>query len=62
MAYSKPALLLAAAAAWGQLSAAYNYSTADMMRAQLALMDDRPKDCPPWYVVAMVLGPPFRTP
>lgn len=28
--------------------AALNYSTMDMMRAQLSLMDDRPKDCPPW--------------
>jgi ATP-binding cassette subfamily G (WHITE) protein 2 len=26
-----------------------NYSSIDMMRAQLALMDDRPEDCPPWY-------------
>jgi hypothetical protein len=29
-------------------SAAANYSSVDMIRAQLALMDDRPKDCPPW--------------
>jgi hypothetical protein len=28
-----------------------NYSSIDMMRAQLALMDDRPADCPPWYDV-----------
>jgi hypothetical protein len=27
-----------------------NYTSIDMMRAQLALMDDRPSDCPPWYV------------
>ena len=26
-----------------------NYSSVDMMRAQLALMGDRPDDCPPWY-------------
>jgi hypothetical protein len=26
-----------------------NYSSIDMMRAQLSLMDDRPDDCPPWY-------------
>jgi hypothetical protein len=30
-------------------SALSNYSSIDMMRAQLALMEDRPKDCPPWY-------------
>ncbi|KAK4167257.1 hypothetical protein QBC43DRAFT_256433 [Cladorrhinum sp. PSN259] len=26
-----------------------NYSSVDMMRAQLALMEDRPKDCPPCF-------------
>ncbi len=26
-----------------------NYSTGDMMRAQLALMADTPTDCPTWY-------------
>jgi hypothetical protein len=26
-----------------------NYTSLDMMRTQLALMDDRPDDCPPWY-------------
>jgi ATP-binding cassette subfamily G (WHITE) protein 2 len=26
-----------------------NYSSIDMMRTQLSLMDDRPDDCPPWY-------------
>ena len=30
-------------------SAYSNFSSVDMMRAQIALMDDRPKDCPPWY-------------
>lgn len=35
-------------------SASKNYSSIEMMRAELALMDDRPKDCPPWYV-----GPPI---
>lgn len=24
-------------------------SSVEMMRAQLALMDDRPDECPPWY-------------
>ncbi|KAM3084061.1 FAD-dependent urate hydroxylase [Clarireedia jacksonii] len=28
---------------------AWNYSTIDSMRAQLALMDDRPDDCPPCF-------------
>ncbi len=32
------------------VSAAANYSSIDMLRAQAALMDDRPSDCPPWYV------------
>lgn len=31
----------------GLASAQKNYTQIDMMRAQLALMDDRP-DCPPW--------------
>ena len=31
------------------LASAQNYSSVDMMRTQLALMDDRPDDCPPWY-------------
>ncbi|KAK1757342.1 hypothetical protein QBC47DRAFT_339921 [Echria macrotheca] len=32
------------------LASAYNnVSSVDMMRAQLALMDDRPKDCPPCF-------------
>lgn len=25
-----------------------SYSSNDMLRAQLALMNDRPADCPPW--------------
>ena len=37
------------------LGDAYNnyssYDSVDMMRAQLALMEGRPKECPPWYVV-----------
>jgi hypothetical protein len=27
------------------------FSNVDMLRAQLALMDNRPKDCPPWYAI-----------
>lgn len=32
-------------------SASRNYSASadDVMRAQISLMDVRPKDCPPWY-------------
>jgi hypothetical protein len=30
--------------------AMHNYSSIDMMRAQMSLMDNRPDDCPPWYV------------
>jgi len=46
---------LAAAAALATLSLAWtaygyqNYTSLDMIRTQLALMDDRPDDCPPWY-------------
>jgi len=29
-------------------SASNEYSKADMLRAHRSLMDDRPKDCPPW--------------
>jgi hypothetical protein len=37
------------------IAAAYtNYSSVDMIRAQLALMEDRPKDCPPWYAITLV--------
>lgn len=31
-------------------SALSNYTQADMMQAQLALLDGRSPDCPPWYV------------
>jgi hypothetical protein len=30
-----------------------NYTQVDMMRAQLALMDDRPDNCPPWYALLL---------
>lgn len=30
------------------VAAQKNYTQVDMMRAQLALLDDRPGDCPPW--------------
>ena len=36
--------LPAMASAWA------TYTQADMMQAQLALLDGRPPDCPPWYV------------
>jgi len=42
------AVALSALSFAGLASAFLNYSTPDMMRAQMALMDDRPKDCPPW--------------
>lgn len=29
--------------------AATNWTSLDMMQAQLRLMDRRPEDCPPWY-------------
>ncbi len=45
------AVAVAALPLAGLASAYANYSTVDMARAQLALMDDRPKDCPPWYVL-----------
>lgn len=46
------ALLAGALVAAPSMVAAYANSTfshVDMLRAQLALMDNRPKDCPPWY-------------
>ena len=43
------ALAIAALSLSCVASASKNYSSVDMMRAQLALLDDRPKDCPPWY-------------
>jgi hypothetical protein len=30
-----------------------SYSEIDMMQAQLALLDNRPKDCPPWFVFSI---------
>ncbi len=39
-------------------SASRNYSSVDMIRAQLDLLDDRPKDCPPWYGAQ---SPPLAT-
>lgn len=48
-AFALGALALASAA-----SAFQNYSSSyagvEALRAQLALMDDRPSDCPPWFV------------
>ncbi len=42
--------LAVAALSFSCVASAYrNYSSIDTMRAQLSLMDDRPKDCPPWY-------------
>ncbi|PBP22172.1 ABC-2 type transporter [Diplocarpon rosae] len=42
------AVLVALSLLW-TTSAAQNYSSIDMMRAQLALMGDRPADCPPCF-------------
>jgi hypothetical protein len=42
------AIAVAALSLSGVASAYKNYSSIDMMRAQLSLMDDRPSDCPPW--------------
>lgn len=49
------ASVLGALALSGVAAAFDNYSTTsypgiEALRAQLALMDDRPKDCPPWFV------------
>lgn len=48
---ARSAILLGVLSLSSVASAFANYSSVDMMRAQLALMDERPKDCPPWYVV-----------
>ena len=40
-------VLSALAISW-PVRAYQNYSSMDMLRAQLALEDDRPDDCPPW--------------
>lgn len=51
---SPRSLLLGALVAFPSLpamaSAWANYTQADMMQAQLALLDGRAADCPPWYV------------
>lgn len=39
------AVMPSLAAAYANTSSSYNV---DALRAQFALMDDRPKDCPPW--------------
>ncbi|KAK0624617.1 hypothetical protein B0T17DRAFT_492522 [Bombardia bombarda] len=49
MAFRMPRALAVAALALSCVASAYNYSSIDMMRAQSALMDDRPKDCPPCF-------------
>ncbi|KAL2256567.1 hypothetical protein VTK26DRAFT_1472 [Humicola hyalothermophila] len=50
MAPKLPRALALAAMSLSTLASAYsNYSSIDMMRAQLALMEDRPKDCPPCF-------------
>ena len=43
------ALLAGLSLSW-TTGAFQNYTQADMMRAQLSLMDGRSDDCPPWYV------------
>lgn len=53
MALRLPRALAVAALSLTCLTSAYNHtSSIDMTRAQLAIMEDRPKDCPPWYDVA----------
>lgn len=42
------ALVAALSLSW-TAQALHNYSSIDMMRAQMSLMDNRPDDCPPWY-------------
>ncbi|KAK4152533.1 hypothetical protein C8A00DRAFT_16168 [Chaetomidium leptoderma] len=50
MALRLPRALVVAALSLSCVVSAYtNYSSADMMRAQRTLMDDRPKDCPPCF-------------
>ncbi|KAK3335972.1 hypothetical protein B0T19DRAFT_24699 [Cercophora scortea] len=50
MAFGIPRALVVAALALSCVASASNsYSSMDMMRAQFALMDDRPKDCPPCF-------------
>ncbi|EHA54731.1 ABC transporter [Pyricularia oryzae 70-15] len=45
----RTALALGATSLLWLASVSANYTTYDSMRAQLALMDDRPKDCPPCF-------------
>ncbi|KAL2271321.1 hypothetical protein VTJ83DRAFT_692 [Remersonia thermophila] len=50
MAPRLPRALALAALSLSSLASAYsNYTSIDMMRAQMALMADRPKDCPPCF-------------
>lgn len=49
MAFKIPRALVIALSLSSVAAAYKNYTSVDMMRAQLALMEDRPKDCPPWY-------------
>lgn len=37
-------------------SATREYSKVEMLRVQRSLMDDRPKDCPPWYHLLLTFG------
>jgi hypothetical protein len=52
-------LRLAAAAtlalSWTTSAYEPGYTSWDMIRAQAALMEDRPKDCPPWYAQTWLL-------
>lgn len=56
------AFVLGALALSSAASAFQNYSSSyagvEALRAQLALMDDRPNDCPPWFVLALA---PFNS-
>ena len=47
--YLETVVLATISLAWA--AHARNYSSIDIMRTQLALMDDRPDECPPWYEV-----------
>ncbi|KAK4129190.1 hypothetical protein N657DRAFT_639762 [Parathielavia appendiculata] len=50
MALLRPRALAAALLSLSSMAYAYtNYSSVDMIRAQLALLEDRPKDCPPCF-------------
>lgn len=45
------ATLLLAPQVYGFINS--TYSEIDMMQAQLNLLDNRPKDCPPWFVLSL---------